>query len=164
MTTIIQALTTISDKFTIEQLEAFEKGLISLTIEKGNRHYSEDTVLLFGEDNANSKGNFISKLDKPDLQVYVNDGDGDTHAFNWVSISAFKSINLVVGEGYFEEQEKLKTALEGGSPNALLKLTLAEKKNRDELEQEIATLTSRLTISKGKINQLDDRVKEIFKL
>lgn len=164
MTTIIQALTTLGDKFTTEQLKALEEGLISFTIREGCRHYPKNTPLMFGENNANSKGEFIDKIDVEDKCVSVCDGDGDTHNFNWVNKSGFISINLVVEESYFEEQEKFKAALEIGSPNTLLELTLTEKANRDELEQQIKDLNAKLSISNVKIDKLDTKVKEIFKL
>ena len=164
MTTIIKELTTLGTKFTTEQLEAFKNGLISLTIKQDCRHYREDTVLLYGENNANSEGHFIKKIDTSDYCVYVNDGDNDIDDFNWVNASDFKEITLLVEESYFEEQEKFKVALDNGSPTVLLKLTLAEKANRDDLEQQIKALNAKLAASKGKIDKLDTRVKELFKL
>ncbi len=164
MTTTIKALTTLKNKFTKDQLEAIQNNLISLSIKEGERYYRSNTVLLFGEDNANASGNYISKIDIEDGCVYVNDGDGDTAYFQWTGANCFASINLLVEESYFDEQEKFNTALTVGEPSTLLELSLAEKALRDDLEQQLKAITSKLEASKGKIDKIDNKVKELFKL
>jgi hypothetical protein len=164
MTTYIETLTTLTNKFTTEQLQAFEKGLISLTIKGGESCYRKDTELKYGEENQNDDKNYISKVDTMDGQVHVNDGDGDIEDFHWRDATSFNKITLLVEESYFDDEIAFTKTLNEGDANSLLDISLKDKTTRDELQAEIKRLQGDLKTVECRIQEVDNKTRELFKL
>ncbi len=142
------------------QIELIKSGDIKLLIPAGTRYYREDTLLMFGEENENERGEFIRAIDE-DGEIEINDGDGDTSSFGKTrqfTIVVVKDLDLITER--IEDIDSLKTL----EPNQLVDVVKASILVRDELEEKIKDLQDKLSHEKILISEAQRLGKAFFKI